>query len=117
LSHNASERFLNVCSRAIEAVIKVEVAEGGVKVVAPQQAYHASPEPNAFRLAGCTGQEAGSLGELVDLLFLLFGAIGWCGAGRFLLLCRLVFAAGNCPRRHSHDDSSAKQRCENTHAK
>jgi len=43
LSHDASERFLNVRGRAIEAIIKVEVAERGVEIIAPQQAYHTSP--------------------------------------------------------------------------
>ena len=117
MSHDASERFLNVCSRAIEAIIKVEVAERGVKIITPQEAYDASSEPNAFRLTGCARQEPCGFGELVDLLFLVFGAFARLGASGFLLCCRLVFAAGNGPRPDSHNDRDAQRRCENTHAK
>jgi len=106
-----------VRSRAIESIIKVEVAKCGVEIVAPQQADHASPKPDALRLAGRTRQEPCGFGELVDLLFIIFRALARLGGGRFLLLGRLVFPAGNGPRPHSHNDRGTERGCNNTHAK
>ena len=66
-----------ICAaRAAEAVVKVEVAEGGVEVVAPEQADHPAAEPDAFRVAGRPGQHAGGFGDLVDLLLAFLGGVG-----------------------------------------
>ena len=51
---------------AAKPVVKVEVAEGGVEVVAPEQADHPAAEPDAFRVAGRPGEQAGGFGDLVD---------------------------------------------------
>src|SRR5215468_10668867 len=48
----AAEARLDMAARAAEAVIEVEMAEGGVEVVQPHQADHAAAEPDAFRIAG-----------------------------------------------------------------
>src|SRR5215470_16544958 len=50
LTHDAPERLLQVVAGAAEAVVKLELAQGGVEVVAPQQADHATAGPDAFRM-------------------------------------------------------------------
>ena len=52
LPHHAAERGLDVRARAAEPVVEVEMAEGGVHVVAPQQPHHPAAEPDAFGVAG-----------------------------------------------------------------
>ena len=62
------------------------MAEGGVEIVAPQQADHPAAEPDAFRVAGRAGEQAGGLGDLVDAFLAFLGGVG----GRFLLVRRLA---------------------------
>ncbi len=66
LPDQAAESGLDMRARAAETVVEVEVAEGGVEVVAPQQADHAAAEPDAFRVAGRPVEQARRLGDLVD---------------------------------------------------
>ena len=73
LPDQAAEGRLDVAGRAAEPVVEVEMAEGGVEIVAPQQAHHPPAEPDAFRIGGGTAQELGGLGELVDLLLAVLG--------------------------------------------
>ena len=84
LPHQAAEGGLDMGARAAEAVVKVEVAEGGVEVVAPQQADHPAAEPDAFRIAGRAGQDTRGLGDFVDLFLGFLGGVGgsvFCGSG------------------------------------
>src|SRR5580704_2149264 len=53
---------------AAKAVVKVEVAEGGIEVVAPEQADHAAAEPHAFGISGWAAQDPLGFGEFVRLL-------------------------------------------------
>src|SRR5689334_22645391 len=62
LADKATESGLNMRTGAAEAVVKVEVPEGCIEVVAPKQGHHAAPQPNAFRIAGRTGKATGGLG-------------------------------------------------------
>jgi hypothetical protein len=80
LAYHATESGLNMRARAAEPVVKVEMAEGGIEVVAPKQADHAATEPDAFRVAGRAGEHARRLGYLVDALLAVFDGI----AGRLL---------------------------------
>ena len=66
LPHQAAESGLDMRARAAEPVVKVEVAEGGIEIVAPQQADHPAAEPDAFRVAGRPGEQARRFGDLVD---------------------------------------------------
>jgi hypothetical protein len=75
LADQATESGLDVCGRAPEAVVKVEMAEGGIEIVPPQQADDAAAEPDAFRIAGSAGQDAGSLGDFVDFLLAVFDGL------------------------------------------
>ncbi len=63
-----------------EPVIQVEMAESRVEIVAPEQADHAAAEPNAFRIAGRSVDEALGFGKFVDLLRLFGGCPERAGA-------------------------------------
>ena len=52
LPDQAAESGLDMRTRAAEAVVKVEMPEGRIEVVAPEQANHAAAEPDAFGVAG-----------------------------------------------------------------
>ena len=85
----AAERRLDVAAGAAEPVVEIEMAEGGVEVVAPHQAHHAAAEPDAFRVAGRAVDGLGGLGEFVGLALVVLGGVGGCGIGR-APACRLV---------------------------
>ena len=77
-----------MAARAAEAVVQVEMAEGGIEIVAPQQADHPAAEPDAFGIAGRPPQRLLRFGKFIDLLRLLGrllavrrGLIGWLGVG------------------------------------
>src|SRR5262245_44214695 len=80
LPHDAAEGRLDVAGRAAEPVVQVEMAEGGIEIVAPEQADHPPAEPDAFRAAGRTAQELLRLGKFVDFLWGIFAV----GGGRLL---------------------------------
>src|SRR5665647_3315955 len=98
LPDQAAESGLDMGARAAETIVKIEMAEGGVEVVPPQQADHAAAEPDAFRVAGGAGQQPGRFGDLIDLLLAFLGSIG----GRLLRLRRLAVAALG-ERRGGHE--------------
>ena len=50
----AAERGLDMPTRAAEPVIKIEMAKGGVEVVAPHQPNDAPAKPDAFRISSGT---------------------------------------------------------------
>src|SRR2546425_3709860 len=52
LAHEATERRLDVTAGAAETVVEIEVAEGGVEIIAPHEVHHAATEPDAFRIRG-----------------------------------------------------------------
>lgn len=74
-SHQAAECRLHVAARTAEAVIKVEMAESGIEVVAPHQPDHAAAEPDAFRIAGRAVDGLGRLDELVGLALAFLGGV------------------------------------------
>src|SRR5215510_6589314 len=73
LPDDAAEGRLDVAGRAAEPVVQVEMAEGGIEIVAPEQADHPPAEPDAFRAAGGTAQKLLGLGKFVDLLWRILG--------------------------------------------
>lgn len=85
LSHDTPERRLNVTAGATEAVVQFEVAEGGVEVVAPQQADHPLAEPDALGGRRRTLQGAPRLDGLVGAGL----ALGPRGVARLTGLRRL----------------------------
>ena len=58
---------------AAEPVVEIEVAEGGIEVVAPHQAHHAAAEPDAFRVSGRAVDGLGRLDEFVGLALVVLG--------------------------------------------
>src|SRR5262249_21749129 len=88
----ATERRLDVAARAAETVIKVEVAEGGIEVVAPHQANDTAAEPDALGIAGRSVDGLGGFGEFIGLaLVFLCGVRG--GRRLALLVVGVVVAA------------------------
>jgi len=85
VQNEAPERHLDVAAGAAEPVVKVEMPEGRIQVVAPEQAYHPAAEPDAFRIAGRTIEGALRFGKLIDFLD-LFGAVFGALFGRRRLL-------------------------------
>jgi len=72
LADQAAESGLDMGARAAKSVIEVEVSEGGIKVVPPQQADHPAAKPDAFWVTGGAGEGARGLGDLVDLFLAVF---------------------------------------------
>ncbi len=81
-AHQAAEGGLDVAARAAEAVIKVEVTEGGVEIVTPHQPDHAPAKPDAFRVAGRTVDRLRRFDEFVGLALVVLGGIARRGGGR-----------------------------------
>lgn len=72
----AAERRLDVGAWTAEAVVQVQVAEGCIHVVPPQQSDHPAAKPDALGIAGWPVQQARRLGELVNPALRLFGRFG-----------------------------------------
>src|ERR1700758_1353983 len=52
LAHEAAKGRLDVTGWAAEPVLKIEMAKRGIEIVAPEQAHHSAPQPQAFRIGG-----------------------------------------------------------------
>ncbi len=63
-----AKRRLNMTSRTAKSVIKIEMAERGVDVVAPEQADHAPAKPDAFGVPRRAGNRALDRGVFVGRL-------------------------------------------------
>jgi hypothetical protein len=90
-------------ARTTEAIVKVQMAKGGIEIVAPHEDYDATSKPHAFGVAGWSIDSFGGLGEFVGAaLAVLGGGLGGCcrigvrlcGFGR-LILCAQVPALGD----------------------
>ena len=92
VQNQAPERRLDVAARAAEPIVEIEMAKGGIEIVAPQQADHAAAKPDAFRVAGWPAQGALGFGEFVDLLRFFAGS--WPAAGGFSAGLELLVWAG-----------------------
>ena len=76
---------------AAEPVVEIEVAEGGIEVVAPHQAHHAAAEPDAFGVSGRAVDGLGRLDEFVGLALVVLGGVGGIGGRR---LAGLILGVG-----------------------
>jgi len=74
MQDEASKRRLDMRGRTAEPVVEIEMAEGSVEIVPPEQADDPAAEPDAFRIAGRPLKRVLRFGELVDLLG-LFGRL------------------------------------------
>src|SRR5262245_20332350 len=86
LPDEAPERSLDMGTRAAEPVIKIQVTEGRIEIVAPKQVNHTAAKPDAFGITGRTAQSPRCFRDLVDLFLGFLGCVG----GRFLRLWRLA---------------------------
>src|SRR5215471_7846105 len=76
VQNQAAERHLDMAARTAEAVIEVEVAKGGIKIVAPEQADDPPAKPHAFRVASGTIECLLGLGKFIDFLGFLGAVFG-----------------------------------------
>ena len=86
LPDEAAEGRLDVGAGAAKAVIQIEVAEGRIEVVAPQQVNHAATKPDALRIASRAIQDPCCLGNLIDLFLGFLNGV----SGRLLRFGRLA---------------------------
>ena len=101
LADHAAERRLDVWPRATEPVVEIEMAEGGVHVIAPEQPDHAPAEPDALRIAAGAADRATGFREFVDLpLGVLGGISSFVGGG--LVATLLVAALGRGRQRRKN---------------
>ena len=82
----AAERRLDMAAWAAEPVVEVEVAEGGVEVVAPHQAYDAPAEPDAFGVSTRAVDGLSCLDKFVGFPLVFLGGVGLVAGGRLALL-------------------------------
>jgi hypothetical protein len=90
----AAKRRLDVTAGTAEAIVEIEMAKGGIEVVAPYQANHAAAEPNAFRVAGWSADDLGGFGHLGGLALVFLVGFGRAGALLALILGVIVAALG-----------------------
>lgn len=105
LPNYATESRLDVVCRAAEPVIKVEVAEGGVEIIPPQQTDDPPAKPDAFRIPGRSRQDPRRFGDLVGLFLPFLSGIGRVG----LLLGRLALAALGESRAETADNEKGRK--------
>lgn len=77
-----------------ESVIEIEMAEGGIEIVAPEQADNPPSKPNAFRTAAWTRNHTGGFGQFVGSALTVLAR--FAGGAR----CRLGIAALGERRRN-----------------
>ena len=90
----AAECRLDVSAGTAEAVVKVEMAKGGIEVVNPHQADHAAAKPDAFGVAGWPADNLGGFCEFGGLAFVFLVGIGGRGALLALILGVVIAALG-----------------------
>jgi hypothetical protein len=114
LSHNASERGLNMLPRAAETIVQIEMAERSIKIIPPQKIDDSAAEPDALRITGRPADLRGGFGELIGpFLGILVGIAGL--AGLWCLVARLGIAAlGKGPDRGRKRDRSDERDGKNT---
>jgi len=86
LPDQAAEGGLDVGARAAKTVIQIEVTEGRIEVVAPQQVNHTAAEPDTLRIASRAIQDPRRLGNLIDLFLGFLNGV----SSRFLRLGRFA---------------------------
>src|ERR1043166_1454744 len=117
LAYHAAERLLEMVAGTAEPVVKLDLTQGRVEVVAPQQTDHPPPGPYAFRLSGNARQQPRRLGVFVDLFLFLLGRLGRRSSGRLLRLLGLFLIGGSlCPCRGNCGKAqrSGEERCTGT---
>ena len=75
LPNQAAEGGLDMGAGAAKTVVKVEMTESRIQVVPPQQTNHPAAQPNTLRITRRPTQNAGCLGDFVDLLLGFLGSV------------------------------------------
>jgi hypothetical protein len=90
----AAEGRLDMAARTAKAVVKVEMAKGGIEIVKPHQAHDTPAKPDTFRISGRPIQRLRRLDEFVGLaLVILVGVGGICRGGFSGLVLGVIIAA------------------------
>jgi hypothetical protein len=107
-AHQATKSRLDMATGATEPVIKIEVAECGVEVVAPHQNNNASAEPNAFGVSGRAVNGLRGFHEFIGFALIVLGGIG--GGGGICRFGRLILGAkvATLGNRASNPDQKCK---------
>ena len=77
VQYQAAEGRLDVSAGTTKPIVEIEVTEGGIDVVAPEQADSTPTEPDAFGIAGGPGNRTLNIRVLIDLLGRFFGRGGF----------------------------------------
>jgi len=96
LPDHAAEGRLDVAARTAEPIVQVEMAEGGVEIVAPEQAHDPPTQPNAFRKGGGTAQKPGGFGKLVGLPLPVLGVAGLLATPRTGMAALVLLGRAAC---------------------
>lgn len=108
LPDHAAESLLQMGGWAAKSVVKVEVAEGGIEVVAPEEAHDPSSEPHAFWITRWTGDLPAGFSELVSSPLLLLPAFSCLSrAGRRFGVAGL--GGGRSDREREEDGAQRDQ--------
>jgi len=75
----ATESGLDMPAGAAETVIKVEVAKGGIEIVAPHQANDTAAEPDTFRVTGGAVDRLRGFRKFIRPTLVVLGGIGVAG--------------------------------------
>src|ERR1700678_4583317 len=65
MQNQTAKRGVDVGARTAKSVVQIEMAKGGIEIVAPKQTDHAATQPDTFGIAGRTGQRMLRLGKFV----------------------------------------------------
>ena len=93
---------------AAEPIIKIEMPECGVEIVAPEQPDHPASEPDAFRIAGRPADLCRGFGKFVELAL---GFLGGIGLGRLRWLVAGLGIAGLGVRPDRPQQENRRTQC------
>ena len=85
----AAEGCLDMAARAAKTVVEIEVTKGGVEIVKPHQAHHATTEPDAFGVSRRSVDGLRGLDEFIGLALIFLGGVGalrWVSGPRLAVL-------------------------------
>jgi hypothetical protein len=102
-SGQAAERGLDMPAGATEPVVKIEMAKGGVEIVAPHQPNDPPAKPNAFGVSGRAVDRLGRFNEFVGLALAVLGGIRRGGGRLAGLVLGGVSALGNRASDTDHE--------------
>ena len=103
----AAEGGLDMTAGAAEPVIKVKMAECGVEVVPPHQAYHPAAKPDAFGVARWAADLGGRLGKFIHSALGLLRRITLGGLWRLVAWLR-VAGLSECGQRSQREKRRTK---------